>query len=60
MPYIKVDSRIARVEIKTTGKIRKILEEISKHDHRTMTNEIENLILNRAEEIKKQQQKFEE
>lgn len=60
MPYIKIGNRISRVEIKTTGNIRKILEQISAYDHRNMTNEIESLILKRAEEIKRQQQKFEE
>lgn len=60
MPYIKVDSRIERIEMKTTGRIKKTLVEIAKYDHRTMTNEIENLILKRAEEIKNHQSKFEE
>jgi len=52
MSYLKQDSRYERVEIRTTGAIKKALGVIAKHDHRTMTNEIEFLILKRAEELK--------
>ena len=53
MGYIKIDSRYERVDIRTTGRIKKLLAEIAKYDHRTMTNEIEFLILKRSEELKK-------
>lgn len=52
MPYLKQDSRYERIDMKTTGRIKRALLEIAKHDRRTMTNEIENLILTRQEEIK--------
>lgn len=53
MSYVKQDSRFERIEIRTTGVIKKALSTIAKHDHRTMTNEIEFLILQRNEELKK-------
>jgi len=53
MSYLKQDSRYERVELRTTGVIKKALAAIAKHDHRTMTNEIEFLILKRSEELKK-------
>lgn len=56
MAYVKIDSRYERVDLRTTGRIKKLLSEIAKQDHRTLTNEIEFLILKRNEELKKGEQ----
>lgn len=60
MPYIKKDSRFERIDIRTTGPVKKALMRIAKHEHRNMSNVIEHLILTRDEQIKAQKAKFEE
>lgn len=53
MTYVRIASRVEQLNFRTTALIKKSLRDISKADHRTMTNEMEYLVMRRLEEIKK-------